>query len=396
MKQILFGVLLLVAAATVAGCGAPTGTTNPTAAATGVPKPTNAPAATSVPVPTAISQPTLAPAPTGGPQPTVAVTSTPIPIIVTAAPTNAAAAPAPTTAPSQGSGDVPYLDDRSSAEALLTSFYNAINRKEYARAYSYWQAGAAELPPYQAFEQGYASTSAVQVGFGLITGDSGAGQSRYSVPVRITSQTTSGEQYFVGCYVLHLASPAAQATLPFRPLAIESAMVAQKDAPATAGALDQACQNMGSPVPPATESGAIDQSVYLDNTSDPVEVLRSFYNAINRREYTRAYSYWQDQSGLAPLPAFSEGYSTTESVTLATGEVQSDAGAGQLNYRVPVTIESHMNDGSSQTFAGCYTLHLGSPPIQSPPFKPLGITAASIQQVAAGENPTDVMNRNCQ
>ena len=82
--------------------------------------------------------------------------------------------------------DVPYLDDRSGAEALITSFSNAINRKEYARAYGYWKSGAAELPPYGAFEQGYSSTSAVQVGFGTITGDVGAGQSRYSVPVRIT------------------------------------------------------------------------------------------------------------------------------------------------------------------------------------------------------------------
>ena len=32
-----------------------------------------------------------------------------------------------------------YLDDRSSAQAILNSYYNAINRKEYARA---WSTGA--------------------------------------------------------------------------------------------------------------------------------------------------------------------------------------------------------------------------------------------------------------
>ena len=32
----------------------------------------------------------------------------------------------------------PYIDDRSSPQALVQSLYNAINRKEFARAYSYF------------------------------------------------------------------------------------------------------------------------------------------------------------------------------------------------------------------------------------------------------------------
>ena len=31
-----------------------------------------------------------------------------------------------------------YLDDRSSAEALVHSLYNAVGRKEYARAWEYF------------------------------------------------------------------------------------------------------------------------------------------------------------------------------------------------------------------------------------------------------------------
>ena len=396
-KQMHQGAFFCAVAAMLVACGVPTGATSPTAvatsalAATSAPKPTNAPVATSEP------------ASTSAPQPTAAATITPIPIILTAvptsapAPTNAPAAPAPTAVPPIGGVDLPYLDDRSNAEALLDSFYNAINRKEYARAYAYWQPGAKEMPAYSAFEQGYSSTNAVKISYGTLNNDNGAGQVRFYVPVSITSETTGGTQYFVGCYTAHLASPAAQATLPFQPLAIESAVVQQSSAAPAAEALEKACQDIGVPVPrPANDPGTIDTSNYLDNRSDPVAVVRSFYNAINRHEYTRAYSYWQDQSELAPLPAFAEGYSATKSVALTIGEVQSDAGAGQRNYRVPVTIQSQMNDASAQTFAGCYTLHLSSPPIQSPPFKPLGITAATIQQVAAGQNPTDVMTKSCQ
>ena len=96
------------------------------------------------------------------------------------------------------------LDDRSTAETLIDSFYNAINRREYGRAYGYWQTGAAGLPPYEAFAQGYTATSAVQVGYGVITGDTGAGQTRYSVPIRITAQTSGGGAVFRR--LLHSAS----------------------------------------------------------------------------------------------------------------------------------------------------------------------------------------------
>ncbi len=340
-------------------------------------------------------------APSAG-SPTTTPTAAATAIAETTAPTAAATImPAPTTAPlataapSSDGTEPPYLDDRSNAEALINSFYNAINRKEYARAYAYWQPGTAELPPYQAFEHGYSMTSAVQVAYGTVTGDIGAGQTRFSVPVSITSDTNAGTQYFFGCYMLHLASPAAQATLPFRPLAIESAAVQQSSSVPMPNALTQACQGQGSPVPAPAESDSIDQSVYLDNMSDPVDVLRSFYNAINRHEYLRAYSYWQDQSQLLPLPAFTQGYSTTQSVALATEPVQSEAGAGQRYYRVPVTITSQLSDGSIQMFAGCYFLHFSSPAIQAPPFQPLGIDAANIQPVTSSASAPDLMSENC-
>ncbi len=34
------------------------------------------------------------------------------------------------------------------------------------------------------------------------------------------------------------------------------------------------------------------QQPYLDDRSTPIQVLKSYYNAINRQEYVRAYSYW--------------------------------------------------------------------------------------------------------
>ena len=55
----------------------------------------------------------------------------------------------PAAAAAQGHAPEPdYLDDRSTAEAVIGSYYDAINRKEYARAYSYREPQAAlmEMP----------------------------------------------------------------------------------------------------------------------------------------------------------------------------------------------------------------------------------------------------------
>ena len=262
LQQIRAGLSLVGVAALLAGCGAASRAATPTALSAAVPAPATA---ISIALPAS-----LVPAP---------------PVQPTTAPATSS-----TGAPSADGAAPPYLDDRSTAEALLNSLYNAVNRKEYVRAYAYWQ-GAADLPPYEAFAQGYHTTSAVQVGYGTVRGDTSAGQTRFSVPASITSATSDGTQYFLACYTLHLGSPAAQATLPFQPLAIEAAVVQQRATPPAAAAIAQACQGQGSALPPPTvASDAIDQSVYRDNQSDPVNVVRSFYNAINRHEYVRAYS----------------------------------------------------------------------------------------------------------
>src|SRR5690349_21727662 len=95
---------------------------------------------TSSVTPTPISSPTA---------PTVSPTVAPPTAPPTTAPTNTPPAPTetvpvppatPTPNPAAGGGEtqLPYIDDRSTAETLLISYVNAIERREYVRAYSYW------------------------------------------------------------------------------------------------------------------------------------------------------------------------------------------------------------------------------------------------------------------
>ncbi len=396
---ICFSIIL----ALLAACGGNTATTATatpvagTTATAAVPPPATAtaPAAPATPSTAAPSATPVPPAtaPSSTPAPPSAATATPV-----------AATPAPPTGDTGGT-EPAYLDDRSTPQTLLQSFYNAINRKEYARAYAYWDARAAgdKLAAFDQFQQGYANTASVQLTIGTVGGDAGAGQLYYSVPVVLVATHTDGTtQTFAGCYTLHLSRPAIQGVPPFQPLAIVGATVQQATAGANAAdLLAGACPAAAATVPPATpaDPAAIGADRYLDNRSSPESVVRSFYNAINRKEYVRAYSYWEPAAAATQLPAypqFAQGYADTQAVNLTLGQVSGDAGAGQRYYSVPVTIVSKQTGAKTQTFVGCYTLHLANPQIQAaPPFQPLAISAAKIQPVPANTTAADLLSQVC-
>ena len=78
------------------------------------------------------------------------------------------------------------------------------------------------------------------------------------------------------------------------------------------------------------------------------------------------------------------------------GTVTSDAGAGQRYYNVPAVLIATNDDGRRQTFAGCYTLHLANPGIQTePPFHPLAIRSASVRQVPNNSRTQSLLQRTC-
>jgi hypothetical protein len=110
----------------------------------------------------------------------------------------------------------------------VRSYFNAINRHEYARAHSYWEPGAAasQLPPFEEFAGGYADTAWVDVILGEVQGDVGTGQLYWSVPVGIVAGAADGTiTSFAGCYRAHLGRPQLQAVPPFHPMGFLSATV---------------------------------------------------------------------------------------------------------------------------------------------------------------------------
>jgi hypothetical protein len=116
--------------------------------------------------------------------------------------------------------DAPYLDDRSTPQSVISSFYNAIDRQEYARAYSYYADGQG-APKFADFQQGYADTKSVKVTFGKAAAEGAAGSTYWTLPVSLDAVNAAGKHsYFSGCYTLRLANPSIQAVPPFEPLHI--------------------------------------------------------------------------------------------------------------------------------------------------------------------------------
>lgn len=147
---------------------------------------------------------------------------------------------------------------------------------------------------------------------------------------------------------------------------------------------------------------ASSQIQFLDDRSSPVQLLKSYYNAINRQEYVRAYSYWGsrvDSGASQPpvYPQFKAGYTSTKAVQLTTGKVTSEGVAGSVYFQVPVMLNVTNTNGAKHNYIGCYTIRQVNPRnFGVPPYVPMHIDSANIREVTNRSNNTSLMNQSCQ
>ncbi|MEN3793245.1 hypothetical protein [Fulvimarina sp. MAC3] len=153
----------------------------------------------------------------------------------------------------------------------------------------------------------------------------------------------------------------------------------------TTGLISPAVAN-GQNLPAADSEISIDGAAadgpapYLDDRSTPVSLITSLYNAIDRQEYLRAWSYFSEESGRPGFTKFEEGYETTGGVKLKLGDTISDGAAGSIYTSVPTVIEATGTDGSVRVFSGCYVTRFVEPANQAtPPFVPLQISRAKLR-----------------
>jgi hypothetical protein len=357
--------------------------------------------ATLPPAATDTTAPTNTPFPTFTPPPaTLAPSDTPVPP-ATPAPT-ASLAPAATNTSVSNPAAPAYIDDRSTPSQIIISLYNAINRREYARAYDYWINPATSLGSFSSYANGYQNTASVDLVFGQITGDAGAGQMYFTVPVILKTTSGNGSHAnFGACYIVHQSQPGFFSEPPFLPMGIDRGQASPAGLNASdTSVLANACNGLPAGATPVSTSGAglnIDKSNYLDNRSGPVETVSSFLNALNLKQYARAYYYFQNPASFpGDFNPWSAGYSDTDTITVTFGTVTSEGAAGSLYYKVPLSTHVITSSNTTQTFVGCYTLRLGQPANQTvPPFQPLGITTGKFTQVANGTNVSALLPAAC-
>ena len=120
------------------------------------------------------------------------------------------------------------------------------------------------------------------------------------------------------------------------------------------------------------------QPAYMDDRSTAASLVRSYYNAINRQEYARAYTYFGDNNAPQSYASFAAGYANTASVSVVTGTAVGDGAAGSTYFTLPVAIDAVSSNGTHTQFAGCYTTRLVQPTIQDPPVTPMFIFKAKL------------------
>lgn len=242
--------------------------------------------------------------------------------------------------PATGNAPQAYNDTDTSVD-LLASYYNAINRQDYQRAYGYLQ--NPQLA-YADFVSGYANTASVQ----LIVRpplfiDAGAGNVYQQVATMLVAKQRDGsEQRFAGCYITHKSNLHPPDIPQEDTWHINQANIAAVAADASvADLLAQACPEQQ---PPA-----------YNITSGPVDLLASFYDAINRGDYARAYGYWETPP--SAYADFVNGYANTASVLLLVAPPPQIQGAAGSSYAsIPTALVATQRDGSKQLFSGCYVM----------------------------------------
>lgn len=92
-----------------------------------------------------------------------------------------------------------------------------------------------------------------------------------------------------------------------------------------------------------------------DNRGDPLTTLAAYYEAINARDYRRAYRFWQNPT--TSFEQFARGFADTERVRfLVEPPPRLEGAAGSAYAEIPTIVISTMRVGSERVFAGCYVL----------------------------------------
>ncbi len=122
---------------------------------------------------------------------------------------------------------------------------------------------------------------------------------------------------------------------------------------------------MSAPMQNATVAQEIE---YLDDRSSPQTLIASYFNALNKGDFARAWLYWDNEIEGTNLEDFVEGYTGVEKIEFKLGHPGSEGAAGSIFTQVPYAMMTLDEDGWTETYQGCFLTRIATPNIQSPPY----------------------------
>jgi heat shock protein HslJ len=125
-----------------------------------------------------------------------------------------------------------------------------------------------------------------------------------------------------------------------------------------------------------------------DERNDPVATLAAYYDAINSRDYRRAYRFWESPSS---FEQFARGFADTDRVRLLVEPpARLEGAAGSAFAEIPTIVVATTRAGSERVFAGCYVLRRSN--VRDNGWR---IYRAGISPVAASARVSRLLVQSC-
>ena len=118
-------------------------------------------------------------------------------------------------------------------------------------------------------------------------------------------------------------------------------------------------------------------------------MLASYYEAINARDYRRAYRYWESPE--SSYERFVAGFADTDRVRLLVEPSgRHEGAAGSVYAEVTTIVAATTRSGNERVFAGCYVLRKSN--VRDTGWR---IYRADISTMPAGARVTRMLSQGC-
>lgn len=116
-----------------------------------------------------------------------------------------------------------------------------------------------------------------------------------------------------------------------------------------------------------------EDSPFIDDRSTPQQVLASFYNAIERHHFARAFSYFGEYSAPEEYKAWSDPLWDVDKADFLVGAPTHYSTAGEIAYDFPVMVGFTLHDGTQRYEVGCIGVVYTIPHDAEPPYRSMYI-----------------------